>query len=98
MKKGTCLSALLLLVLAVLALQAKSFMWWNEPEPEPVEQPSEAMAATSGNCKALIIVSRFPEDTAVFFPPYCDSLIAPSMDSLNDSLYMWSITDFLKTV
>jgi hypothetical protein len=99
MKKGTCLSALLLLVLAVLALQAKPFMWWEEPGPEPVEQPSEAMAATSGNCKALIIVSKFPEDTAVYLlPTYCDSLIAPSMDSLNDSLYRWSITDFLKTV
>ena len=65
MKKSTCLSALLLLVLVALSIQAKPFMWWNEPGPEPVEQPSEAMAATTGDCKTLIIVSKFPEDTAI---------------------------------
>jgi hypothetical protein len=96
MKKGTCLSALLLLVLTALTIQAKPFMWWNEPGPQPVEQPSEVMAATTGDCKTLIILSKFPEDTAILYPPLYDSLIAPSIDSMDDSLYMWSVTDFLK--
>jgi hypothetical protein len=78
------------ILIIILSIQAKPFMWWEESGPEPVEQPPEVMTATSGNRKALIIVSKFPEDTAVYLlPTYCDSLIAPNVDS---------ITDFLKIV
>lgn len=89
--------ALLSTLILIFSLQATPFLWWNDPGPELAEQPSEVMLDTAGDVKALILVSKFPEDTAVLYPPLYDSLIAPVIDSVDDSLYRWSITNFLYT-
>jgi hypothetical protein len=96
MKKSAVL--LTLTILTVSSLNALDNWWWNEPAVS-VDEESEPMLGdiTFGERKMLIIVSKFPEDTAVLRPALYDSLIAPSIDSLDDSLYQWSVTDFLYT-
>jgi len=65
--------------------------------PEPASEQEPMPGKKSGDLKALIVASLFPEDTHVYYPAFYDSLIAPDIDSVDDSLYMWSMTNYFYT-
>lgn len=74
------------------------YVWWNEPDTCNSEYEEGSSSFFSGDQKALILVTKFPDDTPTYLPAYCDSLIAPSMDSISSGRYQYSITNYLYTV
>ena len=96
MKRGLYLIAIIVCsaVFTFSTINAEdAYYWWNEPEEFLLE---EELSATED--KLLIIISKFADDTAQFLPAYCDSMIAPTSDSADDSLYIWSTSNYYKTV
>lgn len=85
-----------LLLSATLLTAGGAFFWWNEGVSPDTSQL--VSVPRRGTMKALVLVVEFPDDSADYgdgtLPAYCDSLIAPAFNQKDDSLYMWSVTNF----
>jgi hypothetical protein len=102
--KPLLITTLLFACAALLPAQNNNaFYWYNEPEDYDTSITYSVTVPRSGVCKALVLVVEFPDDSTEYmqdscrYPLWYDTLLAPNINvALNDSNYMWSITDFLK--
>lgn len=103
--KKKVMFVLTLLVLCVTFAQGaqQGFLWWNV-EGDTTLSPASILVPTTGISKALVLVIEFPDydsnyvDDDTIYPTFYKYLIAPHIDTaLNDTMYKWSITNFLYT-
>ncbi len=85
-------------VLIFSSLHATNYEWWMEPDQQPGQDTSSYCSIHTGAQKVLVLISKFPEDTATYYPPFYDSLLAPcTWELLNNPKYKWSISNYLYT-